>query len=50
MMKKIYVCPIIIPDLLEFIKTRKEIRDNEIHHQLQENLVEHVWQHKPDLY
>jgi hypothetical protein len=39
-----------IPDLLEFIKARKKIRDNEIHHQLQEELVEHLWQHKLDLY
>jgi hypothetical protein len=38
------------PDLLEFIKTRKEIRDNEIHHQLQDDLVEHLWQHKPNKY
>jgi hypothetical protein len=38
------------PDLIEIIKTRKEIRDNEIHHQLQEELVEHLWQHKADLY
>jgi hypothetical protein len=38
------------PDLLEFIKTHKEIRDNEIHHQLQDDLVEHLWQHKPDKY
>ena len=38
------------PDLLEFIKTRKKIRDNEMHHQLQEDLVEHLWQHKPDTY
>jgi hypothetical protein len=37
-------------DLIEIIKTRKEIRDNEIHHQLQEELVEHLWQHKADLY
>jgi hypothetical protein len=39
-----------IPDLLEFIKTHKEIRDNKIHQQLQEDLVEHLWQHKSDLY
>jgi hypothetical protein len=38
------------PNLLEFIKTRKEIRDNESHHQLQEDLVEHLWQHKPHKY
>jgi hypothetical protein len=38
------------PDLLEFINTRKQIRDNEIHHQLQEDLVEHLWQHKPNHY
>jgi hypothetical protein len=37
------------PDLLEFIKTRKEIRDNKIHYQLQDDL-EHLWQHKPDKY
>jgi hypothetical protein len=36
-------------DLLEFIKTRKEIRDNKIQYQL-EDLVEHLWQHKLDLY
>jgi hypothetical protein len=38
------------PDLLEFIKTRKEIRDNKIHHQQQNDLVEHLWQHKPNKY
>jgi hypothetical protein len=38
------------PDLVEFTKTRKEIRDNKIHHQLQEDLVEHLWQHKTDKY
>jgi hypothetical protein len=37
------------PDLLKFIKTRKEIRDNKIQYQL-EDLVEHLWQHKLDLY
>src|SRR6266540_3765410 len=38
------------PDLDEFIKTYKKIRDNETHHQLQEDLVEHLWQHHPDQY
>ena len=38
------------PDLEEFIETHKKIRDNEIHHQLQEDLVEHLWQHHPDQY
>jgi hypothetical protein len=38
------------PDLMEFIETHKNIRDNEVHHQLQEDLVEHLWQHKPDTY
>lgn len=38
------------PDVMEFIENHKKIRDNEIHHQLQEDLVEHLWQHKPDKY
>jgi hypothetical protein len=38
------------PILMEFIETHRKIRDNEIYHQLQEDLVEHLWQHKPDKY
>ena len=38
------------PDLDEFIKTHKKIRDNETHHQLQEDLVDHLWQHHADQY
>ena len=37
-------------DLEEFIQMHKNIRDNETHHQLQEDLVEHLWQHHPDQY
>lgn len=37
-------------DLMEFIETRKKIRDKEVHHQLREDLIEHLWQHKPDTY
>jgi len=38
------------PDLEEFIKAHKKIRDNETHNQLQEDLVEHLWIHHPDKY
>jgi hypothetical protein len=48
------------PDLDKFIATHTKIRDHEIyhqlqddlveHHQLQEDLVEHLWQHHPDEY
>lgn len=30
-------------DLDMFIRTYKKIRDNETHHELQEDLVEHLW-------
>jgi hypothetical protein len=40
----------VTPDLMEFIEIHKNIRDNEVHHQLQEDLVEHLRQHKPDTY
>jgi hypothetical protein len=38
------------PELEEFIKNYKNIKDNEVHKQLQDDLVEHLWQHHPDLY
>ena len=38
------------PDLEEFIKAHKKIRDNETHNQLQEDLVEHLSIHHPDKY
>ena len=34
----------------DFIQMHKNIRDNKTHHQLQEDLVEHLWQHHPDEY
>jgi hypothetical protein len=36
-------------DFDEFIENHLKIRNKEIHHQLQEDLVEHLWQHHPDL-
>ena len=38
------------PELEEFIKNYKNIKDKEIHNQLQDDLIEHLWQHHPDLY
>nr|XP_034580678.1 uncharacterized protein LOC117843998 [Setaria viridis] len=38
------------PELEEFIKNYKNIRDKDIHNQLQDDLIEHLWQHHPDLY
>ena len=32
----------------EFIDAHKRIRDNETHHQLKEDLIEHMWQHFSD--
>ena len=32
----------------EFIDAHKRIRDNETHHQLKEDLIEHLWQHFPN--
>jgi hypothetical protein len=37
-------------DFDEFIENHLKIRNKKIHHQLQEDLVEHLWQHHPDLY
>lgn len=38
------------PELEQFIKNYKTIKDKEIHNQLQDDLIEHLWQHHPDLY
>ncbi|XP_022681834.1 putative nuclease HARBI1 [Setaria italica] len=38
------------PELEEFIKNYRDIRDKDIHNQLQDDLIEHLWQHHPDLY
>jgi glutathione S-transferase len=38
------------PDLDEFIEIHRKIRDKETHHQLQQDLVEHLWQHHSDQY
>ena len=38
------------PELEEFIKNYKNIKDKEVHNQLQDDLIEHLWQHHPDLY
>jgi hypothetical protein len=34
----------------EFIEGHKRIRDKETHVQLKEDLMEHLWNHHPDLY
>jgi len=34
----------------EFIDAHKRIRDKETHVQLKEDLIEHLWNHDPDLY
>jgi hypothetical protein len=36
--------------LAEFIEAHKKIRDKEIHFQLKEDLIKHLWNHHPDLY
>ena len=36
--------------LAEFIKAHKNIRDKPTHFQLKEDLIEHLWNHHPDLY
>jgi len=36
--------------LHEFIEAHKKIRDKETHFQLKEDLIEHLWNHHPDLY
>jgi hypothetical protein len=36
--------------LNEFIEAHKRIRDKETHVQLKEDLIEHLWNHHPDLY
>ena len=38
------------PELEEFIQNYKNIKDKEIHTQLQADIIEHLWQHHPDLY
>jgi hypothetical protein len=37
-------------DLDEFIEVHRKNRDKETHHQLQEDLVEHIWRHHADEY
>jgi hypothetical protein len=39
-----------IVDFDEFIENHINIRNNETHHQLREDLVEHLWQHHSDQY
>jgi hypothetical protein len=34
----------------EFLHNHRKIRNHEAHYQLREDLVEHLWQHHPDLY
>jgi hypothetical protein len=36
--------------LNEFIEAHKKIRDKQTHVQLKEDLIEHIWNHYPDLY
>jgi hypothetical protein len=38
------------PELEEFIHNYKKIKDKGIHTQLQDDLIEHLWKHHPDLY
>jgi hypothetical protein len=38
------------PELEEFIQNYKNIKDQQIHMQLKDDLVEHLWQNHPDLY
>ena len=48
------MCNLIMGSLLstldEFIDAHKKIRDKETHKQLKEDLIEHLWNHYPDLY
>ena len=37
-------------DFDEFIVKHKEIRNQETHHQIRQDLVEHLWQHHADRY
>ena len=37
-------------ELEEFIQNYKNIKDQEVHTQLKDDLVEHLWQNHPDLY
>jgi len=37
-------------DFDDFIGNHLRIRNKETHHQLREDLVEHLWQHHPDQY
>jgi hypothetical protein len=37
-------------ELESFITNYRKIKDNETHTQLQEDLIEHLWQNYPDLY
>jgi hypothetical protein len=38
------------PELEEFIQNYKKIKDKYTHNKLQDNLIEHLWQHHLDLY
>jgi hypothetical protein len=38
------------PELDEFIQNYKKIKDKHTHSKLQDDLIEHLWQHHPDLY
>jgi hypothetical protein len=38
------------PELEEFIHNYRKIKDKGSHTQLQDDLIEHLWQHHPDLY
>jgi hypothetical protein len=38
------------PELEAFITNYRKIKDTETHTQLQEDLIEHLWQNYPDLY
>jgi hypothetical protein len=36
--------------LEEYIEAHRQIRDKDTHVQLKEDLIEHLWNHHPDLY
>jgi hypothetical protein len=38
------------PELDDFIRNYKKIKDNEIHYQLKADLIEHLWQNHSELY
>jgi hypothetical protein len=39
-----------VPELAAFIQNYKNIKNKETHYELKADLIEHLWQHHPDLY